>query len=261
MSCTTGATVGHLLDLGNPFSDEVDGDIQDLGEDVLELGMYADGGNLKDAKDAKEPDVATGELLTDNKMESNELYYFNMDDLWQDEYAIGKEVNLTISGEEIMRDVQVQVFLSDLGYEELTGYNEDFETFEYGIWVINGLRAINKFDDDDLERLHPNLAWKPLEVIHQTLKNTTQFAPDVIRFPMHQHFALRWLWYGTKRLRETVSTDTYFASIPDVSGATCAQAFWGVRSHMINVYRMRCKAEFPYVYANFLREEGAPQIL
>jgi hypothetical protein len=198
MSCTTGATVGHPLDLGNPFSDEVDGDIQDFWEDVLESGMYADGGNLKDAKDAKEPDVATGELLTDNKMESDELYYFDPDDLWQNEYAIGKEVNLTISGKEIMRDAQVQEFLSDLGYEELTGYNEDFDTFEYGIRVINGLQAINKFDDDDLERLHPNLAWKPLEVIHQTLKNTTQFAWDVIRFPMRRHFASQWLWYGMK---------------------------------------------------------------
>jgi hypothetical protein len=131
----------------------------------------------------------------------------------------------------------------------------------YGIRAINGLRAINKFNDDDLERLRPNLAWKPLEVIHQTLKNTTQFARDVIRFPMRRHFASRWLWYGTKRLRETVSTDTYFASLPDVSGATCVQVFWGVRSHMINVYGMRREAEFPYVYADFLREEGAPQIL
>jgi hypothetical protein len=256
MSCTTGATIGHPLDLRNPFSDEVDGDIQD--EDVLESGMYANGGNLEDAK---EPDVATGELLTDNEMESDELYYFDPDDLWRDEYAIGKEVNLMISGNEIMRDVQVHEFLSDLGYEELTGYNEDFDTFEYGIQAINGLRAINKFDDDDLERLRPNLAWKPLEVICQTLKNTTQFARDVIRFPMRRHFASRWLRYGTKHLRETVSTDTYFASIPDVSGATCTQAFWGVRSHMINVYGMRREAEFPYVYADFLREEGAPQIL
>jgi hypothetical protein len=146
MSCTTGATIGHPLDLGNPFSNEVA--TQDLGEDVLESGMYANCGNLEDAK---EPDIATGELVTDNAMESNELYYFDPDDLWQDEYAIGKEVNLTISGEEIMRDVQLQEFLSDLGYEEFTGYNEDFDTFEYGIRAINGLRAINKFNDDDLE--------------------------------------------------------------------------------------------------------------
>jgi hypothetical protein len=193
MSCTTGATIGRPLDLGNPFSDEVT--TQDLGEDVLESGMYANCGNLEDAK---EPDIATSELVTDNAMESDELYYFDPDDLWQDEYAIGKEVNLTISGEEIMRDAQLQEFVSDLGYEELTGYNEDFDTFEYGIQVINGLWAINKFDDDDLKRLHLNLAWKPLEVICQTLKNTTQFARDVIRFPMHRHFALRWLWYGTK---------------------------------------------------------------
>jgi hypothetical protein len=30
---------------------------------------------------------------------------------------------------------------------------------------------------------------------------------------------------------------------------------------MINVYGMRREAEFPYVYADFLWEEGAPQIL
>jgi hypothetical protein len=50
-----------------------------------------------------------------------------------------------------MRDAQVQELLSDLGYEELTSYNEDFNTFEYGIRAINGLRAINKFNDNDLK--------------------------------------------------------------------------------------------------------------
>ena len=58
-----------------------------------------------------------------------------------------------------------------------------------------------------------------------------------------------------------MSTDTYFASVHDVSSAMCMQAFVGLCSLFINVYGMTQKSQMPDVYNNFIRQEGVPIIL
>ena len=63
------------------------------------------------------------------------------------------------------------------------------------------------------------------------------------------------------RLRETVSTDTIFSKIRDVSGSWCAQIFYGLSSHYINVYGMKAESEGLEALQDFLREEGFPSII
>jgi hypothetical protein len=55
--------------------------------------------------------------------------------------------------------------------------------------------------------------------------------------------------------------DTLFSSCQGVTGQLCAQIFYGLSSHMMNVYGMQPKVEVPSVYKDFIREEGIPSIL
>jgi hypothetical protein len=100
-----------------------------------------------------------------------------------------------------------------------------------------------------------------MDIIRKTLQNTTQLGQTILRFPMQRHIKARFPWLNCNRLRETVATDTYFANVRAIGGATCAQVFYGVQSHMINVYGMKSESEMPDTYMDFIREEGAPSIL
>jgi len=46
-----------------------------------------------------------------------------------------------------------------------------------------------------------------------------------------------------------------------VTGKSCAQVFYDVSLHVINVYGMQSKAQFPEVYTDFVWEEGIPSVL
>ena len=62
-------------------------------------------------------------------------------------------------------------------------------------------------------------------------------------------------------LDETIATNTIFASVPDVSGAMCGQVFFGMVSHCINLYGLTSEKKGPEALDDFLREEGAPNIM
>ena len=79
--------------------------------------------------------------------------------------------------------------------------------------------------------------------------------------PLKRHVRARYHFLNMTRLSETVATDTYFSSYKAIGGATCAQVFYGISSHMINVYGMKTESIGPYVYEDFLREEGIPRVL
>lgn len=79
---------------------------------------------------------------------------------------------------------------------------------------------------------------------------------------MHQHIKAQFPWLNCNFLRETITTDTYFANVHAMIGiATCAQVFYGVKLHMINIIGMKLESKMPKAYRDFIWEEGAPSIL
>jgi hypothetical protein len=116
----------------------------------------------------------------------------------------------------------------------------------------------HRYTEDDLQRLRPWLAWIPIENIRKTLENTTQIAKAVTNYPMIRHLTSRFKLLNRFRLREVVSTDTIFSSVQAIGGIRCAQVFYGLTSHHMDVYGMENKSQFPEVYKEFIRDQGVP---
>ena len=114
-----------------------------------------------------------------------------------------------------------------------------------------------------LEDLQPKLRWKPLEVIKHTLDATTQWAITKTYFPLQKHHVSHFPWNNRSRLKEIVSMDTIFSSVKGLDGSNCSQVFFGIISHMINVYHMPSKENIHIVkvYKDFMRYEGVPELL
>ena len=120
---------------------------------------------------------------------------------------------------------------------------------------------VTKKEEYNLKDLQPCLAFLPLNKIEQTLACTTQLAKWHTRVPMQRHWQPRFPFLNVHRLSEPVSTDTVFSNTRALGGATCVQVFYGMQSHMINVYPMKKESEGSYAYEDFIREEGCPTIL
>ena len=70
------------------------------------------------------------------------------------------------------------------------------------------------------------------------------------------------IWANVTRIEETISSDPKFANCPCLAtGANGAQVFFGHKSHCIDVYGIKSKSQFPRVYRDFIRENGAPSAL
>ena len=111
--------------------------------------------------------------------------------------------------------------------------------------------------DLDPNLLKPYLGFCPVEIIKATLAKTTQLAKLVIRYPMRRHIKSRIPHLNTYRLNEVISTDPLLSNIRSIfQGFSCAQIFFGLKSHVINVYGMRHKHNFPEVYCDFIRDQG-----
>ena len=80
----------------------------------------------------------------------------------------------------------VDQYLDDMSYDELIGKHKSFQTLVYAITTVNKLQ--------DLEKLQPQLAWKPLEVIRKTLEATTQWAQNICSYPLKDHHISRFPW-------------------------------------------------------------------
>ena len=145
--------------------------------------------------------------------------------------------------------------LNDMDYYELTGKTQEFNTFACAVSTVEKLHS--------LKHIQPNLAWKPMRIIEENLKNTTQFARTIAKFPMQDHHKSRFPWDNRRRLQEDVAMDTYFCNVTGFKGSTYAQLFVGLRSNMINVYPMKSKASTHIVqaYKDFMHYEGVPACL
>ena len=113
----------------------------------------------------------------------------------------------------------------------------------------------------DYEALRPYFGYRPTEVVRETIRQTTQLATSIIRFPMRRHFKSRFQMLRKKRLNEVVATDTYFSKVRSLEGYHCAQVYFGCTSKTIDVFGMKSKSEFPDTYKDFLRERGIPHTL
>ena len=112
-----------------------------------------------------------------------------------------------------------------------------------------------------IDQLRPCLGWKPKDVIEKTLASTTQYVKNSLRLPMRQHFKARNRALFVQRLRETVATDTFFASEPALGGETCAQIYVGKKSHLTEVYGMTTESQMYKTLQDFIRKWGAPDAL
>ena len=150
--------------------------------------------------------------------------------------------------------------MSDASYDEMIGMQprgDKESTVSTYAFVAQAVR-----DFHALEKLRPNFAYRAVEAIKKTFENTTQFAKSYTPFPMQRHWRAMYKWFNYARITETVCTDTILVNVPDVRrGSSCAQAYYGVKSHMINVYDMYTKSQAHGTYQDFIREEGVPLAL
>ena len=110
--------------------------------------------------------------------------------------------------------------------------------------------------------LQPFLGWRPLHIVKKTLEHTTQLAKSSIKYPLRPHVKARNPWANVTRLQETVSIDPKFANCACMStGFSGVQVFYGHKSHCIDVYGIKSKSQFPKIYKDFIREQGAPSAL
>ena len=159
-------------------------------------------------------------------------------------------------------DGTINDFLHSLSDRELLGYNEPFDAFAYHtedcIRHVHAHFMHTKAQALDAAKYQQYLGFRPLEVIRHTLENTTQMAKLATGIPMRRHLQALFPFLNRKRISETVATDTFFSSKDDVSGAKCAQIFYGLTSHFMNIYSLRTEADGPQAFEDFARYEGLP---
>ena len=82
--------------------------------------------------------------------------------------------------------------------------------------------------------LRPYLGNRPVSVVKDTLRKTTQMAKMIIKTPMSRHIKARNPHMNVTRVDETVSTDPLFSNCKSIwHGFTAAQIFFGTKSHTI----------------------------
>ena len=179
--------------------------------------------------------------------------------------TLSKAFHLTLDYDCFVRDNTVNTFLDDMTDRELLGYNEPLDSFTYFAGTcyndVHAHRMMTKSNVLDAKRLQPFLGYRPLEVVRRTLEQTTQLATLATGIPMRRHVRALFPFLNRKRLDETVATDTFFSSKRDVSGAWCAQIFYGLTSHFMNIYPLKTESEGPTAFEDFARYEGLPAII
>ena len=98
-------------------------------------------------------------------------------------------------------------------------------------------------------KAQPYLGYRPLEVVKKKLENTNQLAKMIMRFPMRRYIKARFPHLNVHRLCEQVATDTFFANAKSVyDGYQWCQVYFGMLSHVINVYGMKGKGVVANTY-------------
>jgi hypothetical protein len=111
----------------------------------------------------------------------------------------------------------------------------------------------------DVKELQPYLAYKPIEVIRETLACTTQLARLQLSGNLRRHIKARFPELNKKRIHKTIATETAFSSKRDISGTHCCQVLFGMDSHHIDVYPLCAERDGPEAFEDFIRLQGAPK--
>ena len=109
-----------------------------------------------------------------------------------------------------------------------------------------------------IDRLRDCLLFKPEDVVRKTLENTTQYAHNYVHTPLRQHWKSRFPGLNCRRIREIMSTDTFYSSEPGRNGETCAQLYVGKHSTFTIVKCMTTESQMPDTLRDVIREYGAP---
>jgi len=93
-----------------------------------------------------------------------------------------------------------------------------------------------------LSTLEKYFAFRPHDVIWNTLRRTIQLAKAVIRYPLRRHLKSRFPMLRRPRLNEVVATDTYFSNVKSIEGYHCAQVFFGCTLKLLHVEGMKTES-------------------
>jgi hypothetical protein len=164
-----------------------------------------------------------------------------------------------------MHEGKIYDFLDKMDNQELLGCNEPFVhwgfTMESVTKQVHGYRMQTRSTIEDAKRMQPHLGYRHLNVIRHTLANTMQLASQFLWIPLQRHVESMFPFLNKTRLHETVATDNMFTSSKDLSGAWCAQIFYGLSSRVINVYGMKSETEGPDALDDFGRYKGIATII
>jgi transposase InsO family protein len=155
-------------------------------------------------------------------------------------------------------------------FGELTGdmeYDIDVLLLEvHSIRVAND-REVTK-QKPKFEALRPNFGWISVERLKKTLAATTQYARAIGRIPFRMHYKTRFPAANVRRFNDDVATDTFFADTPAIDdgirghgGCMMAQIFCGKKTQLTAAYPMKSESEMPATLQEFIRKEGAPNLL
>ena len=242
-----------------PRIDASDDAVEVIQEQESDDDVFLEANASIQTANATEAEWYIGEEAEDPDLD--DLHYFDPSDDFSSAAQQGRAFHLTLNYDamsnmdeptEFLRDHAVEGLLSSFDNDELIGHNRGFDSFAFAV------QTAHKFNRMELEDVQPYFGYRPLHIIQKTLEKTTQLATTLWRYPMRRHFKSRFPYLNRTRLAEVISTDTLFSSVRAFGGATCAQVFYGLRSHVINVYGQRKESDFYDSYRDFMRDEGIP---
>ena len=203
---------------------------------------------------------------TDDDMELYPHVFFTKDDAWDptiidDEYE--SEVSET-EEDELTYNSEVN------DYGELTGDIE--RDIDVLLLEVHSTRVANDREvitqKPKFEALRPNFGWISVERLKKTLAATTQYARAMGRIPFRKHYKTRFPAANVRRFNDDVATDTFFADTPAIDdgirghgGSTMAQIYCGKKTQLTAAFPMKSETEMPATLQDFIRKEGAPNLL
>ena len=181
---------------------------------------------------------------------SCDLQYYDPADEYYDPIELGEFVCLNV-------DIEHCLSLADDDIDN--SFSPDIVTSTPDPTITKFSRALPK--KLDIEKLAPYFAYRPADVIRNTLRKTTQLATSIVHFPLRRHLKSRFQMLRKRRLNEVIATDTYFSKVKSLEGYWCSQVFYGTKSHRIHIEGMKTESQFPDVYLDFIRKHGIPPVL